>query len=313
VAQLAEGVDHAHRRGVVHRDLKPGNVLMQPMTREADVHHGASAPAAVAGKSEAIDWLPRIVDFGLARLEEGATTLTATGALVGTPAYMAPEQLEAARGEVGPASDIYALGGILFQVLTGQTPFSGASQTELIKQILLDPPRSLLGLRRDIPADLEAICLRALEKRPVDRYITAGDMAADLRRFLRGEPTLARPLTSSQRLVRWVRRKPWAAALLVVVALSLVTIGAMAGVYTAQLRGALRESESSRQAMRRQYYASDIQRAHEALHTRRRSEATWPRRRCRRKSGWMTWNAPFVLWRLHLIRSTWHWRSTISR
>lgn len=271
VAQLAEGVDHAHRRGVVHRDLKPGNVLMQPTTRSADMNHPAAAPTA--GSSESTNWTPRIVDFGLAQLEEGSVTLTATGALVGTPAYMAPEQLEPARGEVGPASDIYALGGILFQVLTGQTPYRGASQTELIKQILLDPPRSPRSLRREVPPDLDAICLRALEKRPADRYVTAGDLADDLRRFLRGEPTLARPLTRGERVMRWARRKPWAAALVVVICLSLASMGAMAGIYTARLRAALTASEASRQAMRLQYYASDIQRAHEALHTRRPSDA----------------------------------------
>ncbi|MGD9646605.1 MAG: protein kinase, partial [Pirellulales bacterium] len=277
VAQLAEGVEHAHRRGVVHRDLKPGNVLMQPVSGNVKGSRIESADLAVADARES--WVPRIVDFGLARLEEGAGTLTATGALVGTPAYMAPEQLEASRGAVGPASDIYALGGILFQVLTGQTPFNGASQTELIKQILLDEPRRPRQVRRDLPADLEAICLRALEKRPADRYVSAGEMAADLRRFLRGEPTRARPLRANEKLVRWARHKPWAAALVVVVALSLFTMVAMAGAYTVQLRAALAETkqrrdeaENSRQIVRRQLYASDIRLAQEALDAYRLGE-----------------------------------------
>ena len=264
VAQLAEGVEHAHHRGVVHRDLKPGNVLMQPTSEGAGANRQSEACTA-KNLSDATQWTPRIVDFGLARLEEGSATLTATGALVGTPAYMAPEQLEAARGEVGPASDIYALGGILFQVLTGQTPFHGASQTELIKQILLDEPRRPRQVRCDVPADLEAICLRALEKRPADRYVTAGDMAADLRRFLRGEPTLARPLKTHERLVRWARRKPWAAALVATVAVALVALFSVLSWSNVKLSRAYREvvtheqsARQSAQQVRQRAYVSDM-------------------------------------------------------
>jgi predicted Ser/Thr protein kinase len=184
VEMLAGAMDYAHRRGVVHRDLKPANVLL------------------------AADGTPKIGDFGLAKLQEGddGATLTHTGAVLGTPSYMAPEQAAGDGAAVGPAADIYALGVILYELLIGRAPFRGTTPLETIEQVrTLDPapPRSL---RPKLPRDLEAICLKCLEKDPSRRYADAASLADDLRRFLRGDPILARPCGSLERLIRTLDR-----------------------------------------------------------------------------------------------------------
>ncbi len=281
VAGLADGVEHAHRRGVVHRDLKPGNVLIEsrvaeprsapPSQADAAPSPNLTSPERPASSLGASAWFPRIVDFGLARIDHEPGTLTATGALLGTPAYMAPEQLEGSIGPVGPATDIYALGTILYQLLTLRPPFQGASQTELLKGILLDRPPAPRGLRPGLPADLEAICLRALEKKPLDRYATAADLAADLRRYLRGEPTMARPVSPLGRLIRWARRSPALAGSSILAAAALVALLAASLIFNQRLSHSLRTSEAERaRAQASEYlardhvYASDLSAAHQA-------------------------------------------------
>lgn len=196
---LARAVHAAHRAGVVHRDLKPANVLLYP-------DEGA--------KSAALDaCVPKVSDFGLARASGDDHGLTQTGSILGTPAYMAPEQAFGPRGRVGPAIDIYALGVILYELLTGRPPFRGATALETLDQLRTHDPVPPARLQPTVPRDLDTICLKCLHKEPARRYATADDMADDLRRFLDGRPVLARPVGPGERFAKWVRRNPRVATL----------------------------------------------------------------------------------------------------
>src|SRR5271157_5330249 len=164
VATLAEAIHAAHQSGIVHRDLKPSNILL---TR---------------------DGTPKVTDIGLARRLEGDGGLTLSGVPVGTPSYMAPEQARADKGAIGPATDVYALGAILYELLTGRPPFRAESATATLQQVLTDEPVTPTRLNPQVPGDLTTICLKSLSKEPHRRYASAVALAEDLRRFLRGEP-----------------------------------------------------------------------------------------------------------------------------
>ncbi len=181
---LARAIDHAHSRGVVHRDLKPANVLL---TSEGQ---------------------PKITDFGLAKIDE-TTTRTEVGAIMGTLAYMAPEQALGGTAKVGPRADIYALGAILYEALTGRPPFRAESPELLFHQLIHSDVISPSRIQTGVPRDLEAICLKCLEKSPAHRYATALELAEDLRRFERGDPILARRIGGLRRSLKWTRRHPW--------------------------------------------------------------------------------------------------------
>jgi len=209
VETLAHAVQYAHQHGIIHRDLKPVNVLL------------------------AEDGTPKITDFGLAKRLESDSGLTASGAIMGTPSYMAPEQAAGIGKHVGPRADVYALGAILYECLTGRPPFRGPTPMETVIQVMMDEPAPPTELQSKVPRDLETICLKCLHKEPAKRYETAAALAADLHRFLAGEPIQARPVGKTERLWRWCRRNRGLAAALALVVLTL--IGATAVSVTAAL------------------------------------------------------------------------------
>jgi serine/threonine protein kinase len=195
VARLAEALDYAHGMGLVHRDIKPGNVMVE-YGRPA-----AEAGAAVRGELGK----PLLMDFGMALREEAEVTLTLDGQVVGTPAYMSPEQAAGHGHHVDRRSDVYSLGVILYELLCDELPFRGTRQL-ILHQVLHEDPRAPRRLNDKIPRDLETVCLRAMAKEPARRYATARDLADDLRRYLKGEPVRARRVGPAGRLWRWARR-----------------------------------------------------------------------------------------------------------
>jgi tetratricopeptide (TPR) repeat protein len=200
--KLAEAMDYAHQRHIIHRDLKPPNVLLTA------------------------DGTPKITDFGLAKKLDEDDSQTRTGAIMGTPSYMAPEQAEGRTKELGPAADIYSLGAILYELLVGRPPFKGSTVWDTLEQVRTQEPVYPSRLHAKVPRDLETICLKCLEKEAPKRYASAGALAEDLRRYLGGEPVLARPTPAWERAWKWARRRPLAAALVGVSALFAVSLAA---------------------------------------------------------------------------------------
>ncbi len=201
VETLANAVHAAHQHGIVHRDLKPANILL-------------------ARSVDPTSSVPKITDFGLAKKLDDESGQTHSGAIIGTPSYMAPEQAGGEVQRVGPTTDVYALGAILYELLTGRPPFKGQTPVDTVLQVIDEDPLPPTRLNPRVPRDLETICLKCLQKAPAKRYATADALAADLRRFQNGEPILARPVSTMERTAKWVRRRPAVAilsALLVIV------------------------------------------------------------------------------------------------
>jgi len=200
IEALTHGVTEAHRLGIVHRDLKPGNVLL------------------------AADGTPKVTDFGLAKSLNQDSGLTRTDSIMGSPGYMSPEQAQGKTKHVGPLADVYALGAILYELLTGGPPFRGATPLEIIDQVRNAEPMPPSRLVPGVPRDIETIALKCLQKEPDKRYDSAASLSEDLRRFLGGEPILARPVPPWERVIKWARRRPAIASLIVAVHVLLASL-----------------------------------------------------------------------------------------
>ena len=204
IRRVSEAIEYAHQHGVIHRDLKPANILLD---RNGN---------------------PRVTDFGLAKKVEGDSGLTGSGQIMGTPSYMPPEQAGGPRVEVGPAADVYALGATLYALVTGRPPFQAATAMDTVIQVVSDepvPPRRIIA---SIPRDLETICLKCLEKGQSRRYASASDLAADLGRYLAGEPIVARPVGRLEKLAKWAHRHPAIAGLSA--AVMVIGLAGLAGI-----------------------------------------------------------------------------------
>jgi serine/threonine protein kinase len=201
VRTLALAVQHAHAQQVVHRDLKPANVLLS-------VGEGFQPDSSKDVRLESLTYTPKITDFGLAKRLDAESTAAGTvdGAVLGTAGYMAPEQAAGRVREIGPGVDIYALGAILYECLTGRPPFQADSWNQTVQQVLQEEPAPPTQLHADVPRDLETVCLKCLEKEPSRRYASAGELADDLGRFLEGKPVAAVPLGERERLARLAAR-----------------------------------------------------------------------------------------------------------
>jgi serine/threonine-protein kinase len=248
VATLAGAVHVAHKAGIVHRDLKPGNVLLTA------------------------DGAAKISDFGLARRMEGDTALTQSGVPVGTPSYMAPEQVRGQTRAIGPAVDVYALGAILYESLTGRPPFKGETPAETFLQVLQQEPVPPTQLNAKIPRDLETVCLKCLQKEPARRYADAAALADDLQRFLDGRPVLARPVGLTERAVKWVRSRP-AAALLAMVLLAVSAAAAGTAVWLRQQEADRRAEKEQRQGQAREALETSLRRAGDLMREEQWKEA----------------------------------------
>lgn len=262
---LARAIEYAHEQGVVHRDLKPANVLLVPSQRDEAV--ALDVPTvSTNGQLRTGKYEPKLTDFGLAkRMHDyslGDAQGTLPGAALGTPSYMAPEQATHGGAAAGPAADIYSLGAVLYDMLVGRPPFLAATPLETLERVKQDEPASIRSFQPHVPPDLELICLKCLHKDPARRYRSAGDLADDLQRYLSGRPIKARPAGFLERLVKWSRRHPAAAAF--VVALMLGAIG----VSWQWLR-----AENNRRVAERETIAADTARAEEQA-ARQRAEST---------------------------------------
>jgi hypothetical protein len=222
VGVLARAIHAAHQRGVIHRDLKPANVLL-------------SAEGVL-----------KISDFGLAKRLDVTTGPTLTRHILGTPCYMAPEQARGQSRKVGPGTDVYALGAILYQMLTGRPPFLGESVMDILRQVAEEDPVPPRRLQTAVPIDLETICLKCLHKQPAQRYSSAAALADDLARFLAHEPILARPVSPWRRLAKWARRRPAAAGLIAFIGLALVGALAVGWWFTQRLATELQRTDQAR-------------------------------------------------------------------
>ncbi len=229
--RLSQAVAYAHQRGVLHRDLTPANVLVTA------------------------DGTPKITDFGLARLLSDETALTQSGAVMGTPSYLAPEQADGKARHVGPTADVYALGAILYECLTGRPPFRAATVLETLAQVVHDEPVSPRQLQSMTPRDLEIICLQCLRKDAARRFGSAAALAEDLRRWQAGEPIAARPVGALERAVKWTGRNRLVASLLTAVAVLLVGGTAVSAFFAWH---ASRETDRAREALAEQQTANEV-------------------------------------------------------
>jgi WD40 repeat protein len=251
IEALARIMQVAHERGIVHRDLKPANVLLSAESGAGNAELNREPPTPQSPLRT-----PKITDFGLVKfIDPSGTPLaessdqTTSGAVLGTPAYMAPEQATGQIGRIGPATDIHALGVILYEMLTGRPPYLGFTSTETLWQVAFVDPTPVRRLQPHVSRDLETICLKCLEKEPARRYASALALAEDLQRYLSGKPIVARPASWGEQAWKWARRSPAAAALLTLAAFLLLGLG-VGGAWFARREGqrAVAETELRHEA-----------------------------------------------------------------
>jgi WD40 repeat protein len=301
VEALAGAVHHAHQRGIIHRDLKPANILLQRVD-------------SAARTGTATDYTPKIADFGIAKFVSDRAARTCGDAILGTPGYMAPEQAAPGTKTVGPAADIHALGAILYEMLAGRPPFWGAGTPETLEKLRSQEPVSPRQLVANVPIDLETICLKCLRKEPGQRYETALALADDLRRCLAGEPIRARPVSSHERVVKWVRRHPTQAALiavscLTILATTVATIGHAYSVRVSALNVALQRAveqarEAEAEAERQRAAVSELEQSGRYVRDIHLADEAWQNGQVRRMPGFLdAWPAERRGWEWHYLHS----------
>src|SRR4051812_36953998 len=273
---LARAVQQAHANGVVHRDLKPANILLSSLDDVPPSATGQARNRKPHSKSSPLEGIPKIADFGLAKIAYGEReaqlhrSLTVTGDLIGTPSYMAPEQA-APSGPVGPAADVYTLGAIYYELLTGRPPFKGETVLETVLQVMHTEPVPITDLQPNVPRDLETICLKCLRKEPLHRYATASELADDIERFLRGKPINARPPGTIEKVWRWVREHPVPSSLVAaglltpIIALIVLSMLSARLVRSSALESAAQQAELLEQANNQ--YSLIVQRVEQAHYT----------------------------------------------
>jgi serine/threonine protein kinase/WD40 repeat protein len=251
MCELAGGVHHAHSCGVLHRDLKPSNVLLD-RRRPVQCGNGASSSAAIPGSAAGNDqditcfpFTPRVSDFGLAKFQNHNEQSTRSDIVMGTAAYMSPEQAEGRGHQIAPQSDVYSLGAMLYELLTGRPPLVGENELETLSRVVREEPIAPTRLRPRTPRDLETICLKCLHKEPLRRYATAQALADDLARYLQGKAILARPVGQSELVVRWCRRNPLAAGLAGCLAIALILIAVVSSAMSLRLSREMRRTRAA--------------------------------------------------------------------